>query len=122
MNKITRFQDAAEAAAQLAGDPKVAEQVRDEMGQSELVAQLVELRLSKEITQQQVAKAMGRDASTVSRIESDSDRQLQWNDIVGYANALGLQVNLLFDDCSLPVAGRIKQCVLKIDDHLKKLA
>jgi transcriptional regulator with XRE-family HTH domain len=121
----TRFKTAAEAAAHLAEDPSVEGRVNQEIKRNEIVSLLMEMRVSKGVTQEQIANSMGCDPSTVSRIESiesGNDRQLKWTDIVGYASALKLQMNILFDDESLPAAARIKQCVLKIDEDLKKLA
>jgi transcriptional regulator with XRE-family HTH domain len=118
----TKFQTVAEAAAHLAEDPAVEKRVAKEIGRNAVVSALLEVRITKGVSQEEVAKAMGRDASTVSRIESGNDRQLKLSDIIGYANALNLQVGIRLDDESLPAAVRIKQCVFKIDDDLKKLA
>lgn len=118
----TKFNGVAEAAAQLAGDPEVEKRVKQEIGRNTLVSLLLEMRVSKGLTQEDVAQAMGCDPSTVSRIESENDRALKWTDITGYAGALKVQMSVLFDDESLPASARIKQCVLKIDEDLKKLA
>lgn len=118
----TRFRDVAEAAADLAADQAVAARVNKEIQRNSIVSLLLELRVRKGLTQEQIAEAMGCDPSTVSRIESDSDRDLKWSHICGYVNALRVQMNVLIDDGSLPAADRIKQCVFKIDDDLKRLA
>jgi len=118
----TNFKNAAEAAAQLAGKPEMAEAVEREIRQSSLVSMLVEMRLDKQITQEQVAKSMGCDASKISRMESCSDSHLRLNDIMGYTDALGVQVSVMFDDSSMPTSARVKQCVGQIDKDLKKLA
>lgn len=118
----TRFKSAAEAAAHLAEDPTVEKLVKQEISRNTLVSLLLEMRIEKGLTQEQIAQSMGCDSSTVSRIESGNDRQLKWLDIVRYASALRLQMCVLFDDESLPAATRIKQCVFKIDADLKKLA
>ena len=118
----TKFKTVAEAAAHLAEDSTVEKRVKREISQNTLVSLLLEMRVEKGLTQEQIAEAIGCDASTVSRIESGNDRQLKWLDIIGYAGALKVQMSVLFDDESLPAAARIKQCVFKIDDDLKKLA
>src|ERR1700730_18657085 len=118
----SKFKSVADAAADLAGDQEVVERIKKEIRKNTLVSLLLETRVAKGITQEQVAEAMGCDASTVSRIESDNDRQLKWTHIVGYVNALKLQMSIIIDDGALPAAEKIKQCVFKIDQDLKKLA
>lgn len=118
----TKFNSVAEAAAQLAGNPEIEKKVKQEIGRNSLVSLLLEMRVSKGLTQEDMAQAMGCDASTISRIESENDRALKWTDVTGYANALKVQMSVMFDDESLPASARIKQCVLKIDEDLKKLA
>lgn len=118
----TKFKSVAEAAASLADDKSVEKQVSKEIGCNQLVSVLLDKRVTKGMTQEEVADSMGIAASTVSRIESGNDRQLKWSDIVGYANALDVRMGIFFDDESLPAAARIKQCVFKIDEDLKMLA
>lgn len=117
----TRFKNVADAAAQLAGDPEMSNRVTEEIERNELVSALLENRIAKGLTQENIASVMGVDASTVSRIESGNDRQLKWSDIAGYAGALKLRMNILLDDPSWPAAERIKQCVFKIHDDLESL-
>jgi transcriptional regulator with XRE-family HTH domain len=118
----TQFKNTADAAAHLAENPEVAQAVNREIQRNALVSLLLTMRVEKGITQEKVAESMGCDASKISRIESGNDTQLKWLDIVGYVKALHLQMSVLFDDESLPAAARIKQCVFKIDDDLRKLA
>jgi len=118
----SKFKSVADAAADLAGDQEVVERVKKEIRKNTLVSLLLETRIAKGITQEQVAQAMGCDPSTVSRIESDNDRQLKWDHIIGYVSALKLQLSIIIDDGALPAAEKIKQCVFKIDQDLKKLA
>jgi transcriptional regulator with XRE-family HTH domain len=121
MNTTTKFKTAAEAAADLAGRPEVAEAVKGETVRSQFVSLLVQMRLDKGITQEQVATSMGCDPSKISRMESGTDAQLRLSDIMGYTGALGIQAALVLDDETLPIATRIKHCVFQIDAGLKKL-
>lgn len=118
----TKFKSAAEAAAHLAENPEVEKLVRDEIGRSSVVSTLLEMRVEKGLTQEQIAESMGCDASVISRIESGNDRLLKWADITGYCGALKLGMNIMFIDSSLPAAARIQQCVLKIHEDLEILA
>src|ERR1700691_4990272 len=121
MTTKTTFNDAADAAAQLAGKPEIADCVRREIRQSALVSFLVEMRMDKGKTQEQVAESMKCDPRKISRMGSCVGSQLRLHDFVGYTTALGVQVAVMFDDSSLPVSARIKQCVIQIDKDLKKL-
>lgn len=94
----TRFDNVADAAAHLAENPEVATQVSKEIRRNAIVRTLLQMRVDKGMTQEQVAKAMGCTPSTVSRIESGGDRQLKWTDIAGYVSALDVQMHILFDD------------------------
>jgi transcriptional regulator with XRE-family HTH domain len=118
----TRFKNTADAAAHLAENPDVAPAVQQEIQRNTLVSTLLAMRIGKGLTQETIAQRMGCDPSKISRIESGNDEQLKWLDIIGYTIALQVQMSVLFDDESLPPAVRIKQCVFKIDDDLRKLA
>jgi len=120
--KTTNFGSAAEAAALLADDPSMAAKVQQQIAHNALVTALLTMRIGKGLTQEMVAQSMGCDPSKVSRLESGNDRQLKWLDILAYAKALRVDMSVTFDDSGLPAAERIKQCVFRIDDDLKKLA
>jgi transcriptional regulator with XRE-family HTH domain len=105
----------------LAEDDQVKRAVEQEIQRGALVTALVSLRIQKGKSQKQVAESMKCDPSKVSRLEGGDDDNLSWLDVVGYVNALGLEMNILLDDKSLPAAGRIKQSVFIIDAQLKKL-
>ena len=119
---MAKFKSVAEAAAALAENPKVKQSVEHEINCAGLIATLLELRVSKGLTQQQMAEAMGCDASKVSRMEAGHDFALKWADIVGYLGALNVGLHMVFEDPSLPAADRIKQHVFRIHDDLEKLA
>ncbi|EIP99436.1 putative transcriptional regulator [Opitutaceae bacterium TAV1] len=122
MSTKTNISETARAAALLADDPSVGTEVDREIRYSRVVSHLLSMRVSKGLTQEQVARAMGCDASKISRLESGNDGSLRWMDIVGYAHALNADIRLSFEDRDLPAAEKIKQCVFGIDDGLKQLA
>lgn len=117
----TKFNNVADAAAQLAEDPSVSAEVQTEVLFSSMVSVLLNMRVAKGLTQEGVAKSMGCDPSKISRLEAGNDRQLRWMDIVGYARALKVDMSVIFDDSGLPAAERIKHCVFRIDEDLEKL-
>jgi transcriptional regulator with XRE-family HTH domain len=119
---MARFKNAADAAAVLAGDPQVRQQVENENISSRVVSTLIQIRVEKGITQEQVAQKMRCDPSKISRLESGNDFSLRWADIIGYVSALGINLNMTFDDANLPAAERIKHCVFTIHANLESLA
>ncbi len=118
----TKFTSVAEAAAHLAEDPAVEKSVNDEIARNTVISALLEMRIAKGLTQEEIANKLGCDPSVISRMESDNDRQLKWEDIVAYAAALGVDICLLMEDKSLPAAARIKRLVFRIHEDLESLA
>ena len=117
-----QLKSVAETAALLAGDEQIKGKVEREILHSRMVTTLLQLRIQKGKTQKQVAEYMGCDPSKISKLEAGNDLQLKWIDIIGYLSALGVRIDILFEDPSIPVAGRIKQHVFAIDNLLRKLA
>jgi len=122
MSKKSKSSEAASLAALLAGDPAVEAKVEREIQLSTVITHLLSLRVSKGLTQEQVAQSMGCDASKVSRLEAGTDEGLKWMDMVRYSDAVGVDFRLTFEDRDLPAADRIKHCVFEIDTGLKQLA
>lgn len=112
----------AAMAAELADDPTIESDVEALTQRSRLVRTLVDIRVTKKLTQEQIAAAMHCDQSRVSRIENGYDEDITYGDMVAYANAAGCSLNLLFDDIGAPAATRIKQHVFAIQAQLNSLA
>lgn len=121
MAENLRFGSVADAAAFLAGDDAVKNLVEKEIEQSQLINSLLQLRLRKGISQKELSKSMGCDSSKISRMESGSDLQLKVGDIMQYASAIGVQMNMIFEDKTLPVAEQIKRHVFSIHAQLEQL-
>jgi transcriptional regulator with XRE-family HTH domain len=122
MSKKSKTSEAASLAALLAGDPAVEAKVEREIQFSTVVSHLLSLRVGKGLTQDQVAEAVGCDASKISRLEAGTDDNLKWMDMVRYADAVGVDIRLAFENRDMPAADRIKHCVFEIDHGLKQLA
>ena len=116
-----RFTSAGDAAAYLAGDEKVKQQVDEEICCSQLVNTLLQLRMEKGISQKELAKRIGCDPSKISRMEAGNDLQLKMGDVMQYLSALNVKMNMVFEDTSLPVAEQIKQHVFLIHEKLEEL-
>jgi len=78
----TKKNSAASAAAALADDETVAQDVQALAERSRMVRTLVEMRLQKGLTQKQIAEGMGVDQSKVSRLENGYDDELTFADAV----------------------------------------
>ena len=116
-----RFTSSGDAAASLAGDEKVKQQVDEEICCSQLVNTLLQLRMEKGISQKELAKRIGCDPSKISRMEAGNDLQLKMGDVMQYLSALNVKMNMVFEDTSLPVAEQIKQHVFLIHEKLEEL-
>jgi len=116
-----RFTSVGDAAAYLAGDEKIKQQVDEEICCSQLVNTLLQLRIEKGISQKELAKRIGCDPSKISRLEAGNDLQLKMGDVRLYLSALDVTMNLVFEDTSLPVAEQIKQHVFLIHEKLEQL-
>ena len=98
MAEKMRFKSVAEAAEFLAVDDTVKNLVQDEIDNSQIVNNLLRLRLRKGVSQKELSRSMGCDSSKISRIEAGNDVQLKIGDISQYASALGVQMNVVFED------------------------
>jgi transcriptional regulator with XRE-family HTH domain len=117
-----RFRSASDAAAFLAEDKEVGERVEREVRKTLLIQSLLHMRVEKRLTQKEIADRMGCDPSKISKMEGGNDLALRWGDVLGYLEALGVGVSMMFEDASLPAADRIKQHVFRIHDLLEELA
>jgi transcriptional regulator with XRE-family HTH domain len=120
MNRLV--DNAAKAAAILGGDPGAEQRVEALVQQGQLAMLMADARVSKGISQRQLAKKMGCSASKVCKVESAQDADLRVGDIVRYLSALGLETTVGFEDKSLPAAVQIKRSVFLIKDKLDALA
>ena len=102
-----RFTSIGDAAAYLAGDEKVKQQVDEEICCSQLVNTLLQLRIEKGISQKELAKRIGCDPSKISRLEAGNDLQLRMGDVMQYLSALNVKMNMVVEDTSLPVAKKV---------------
>ena len=98
MTENLRFKSVAEASAFLAVDDTVNNLVQEEIANSQIVNNLLRLRMRKGISQKELSKAMMCDSSKISRIEAGNDLQLKIGDVMQYASALGVEVNVTFED------------------------
>ncbi len=86
-----RYTSVGDAAASLAGDEKVKQQVDEEIRWSQIVNNLLQLRIEKGISQKELAKRIGCDPSKISRMEAGNDLQLRMGDVMQYLSPLPIE-------------------------------
>ena len=121
MNKDTKKEQVAEMARTLGCEAETAELVLEDVRARTLTRGLTLARMKHDLTQKELAARMGCSESKVCRMEAAADADLNFGDILAYANAVGLELSFLFDDTTLPNATRIKHCVCKVASMLKHL-
>ncbi|MCX6179156.1 MAG: helix-turn-helix domain-containing protein [Chlorobiales bacterium] len=121
MEKNLKFGSVADAAAFLAGDDAIKKSVEKEIEQSQIINSLLKLRMRRGISQTELSKSMGCDSSKISRMEAGNDLQLKIGDVMQYASALGVEMNMIFEDKTLPVTEQIKSHVYSIHEELEQL-
>ncbi len=82
---------------------------------------LFSLRCDHKLTQKQLAEKIGCSQSRVSKIESSYDQELTLKDLLDYANALNLQVELGYRTPSVKIVDLIKYHAFKIKAYLEQL-
>ena len=88
MAKKQRFTSVGDAAAFLTEDDAVKNEVEEEVENSRNVNKLLQLRVSKGVTQMELAGRMGCDPNKISRMEAGNDLQLKEEDVLQYLSAL----------------------------------
>ncbi len=94
MAKKRRFTSVGDAAAFLAEDDAVKKEVEEEVENSRIVNNLLQLRMSKGVTQRELAGRMGCDPGKISSMEAGNDLQLKEEDVLRYLSALGVTMSL----------------------------
>lgn len=92
MAKKQRFTSVGDAAAFLAEDDAVKSEVEEEVENSRIVNNLLQLRMSKGVTQRELAERMGCDPTKISRMEAGNDLQLKEEDVLQYLSALDVMM------------------------------
>ncbi len=116
-----RFNSVGDAAAFLCEEETVKSLVEEEIEHSLIINRLLQIRIEKEVSQKELARRMGCDPSKISRMEAGNDTQLKIGDVMHYVSALGIQMNMIFEDTTLPVAEQIKYDVFSIHEKLERL-
>ena len=115
----------AEVAAKLADNPAIAADVEKQVADSRVVMMLIRMRIDGKLSQKEISEQMGCSPSRVSKLESGTDADLKWSDIMGYLRATKTSMSILLDNSratkEMGAAIRIKQHVFEIDALLREL-
>jgi transcriptional regulator with XRE-family HTH domain len=101
-------------------EKQFAEQVKEEIEERNLIRLLIALRCKAGITQKQLSKKMHCGQSRISKIENAKDRNLSLGDILDYAGALGLNVELSLMP-EMTITEKIKMHAVQVKCLLEKL-
>jgi len=93
----------------------------DHISRRRLVSQLVSLRVSKGVTQAQLAKQMGCKQARISKLESGVDADVRASDLEAYAKATESEFTILISDRGKSLAEQIKHEAASIRATFMKL-
>ena len=79
------------------------------------------LRCEHNITQKELALKIGCTQGRVSKIESSLDEDITIKDLLGYAKALNLKLEIGYRHSSIKIVDLIKYHALKIKEYLNQL-
>ena len=98
------------------------ERTEKEIREKSLSKFLFALRCDNKLTQKQLADKIGCSQSRISKIESAYDREITVKDLLDYANALGLQLELGYRTRGVKIVDLIKFHAVKIKMYLEHLS
>ncbi len=123
--KKGRFKNTAEMIRTLSGDPKQAKRSVEEMRQRCLLDFLMAQRARQGLTQSDIAASMKCKQSRISKLENGQDNDLNIEDLSGYIEAMGFDLNMFVTKKGDGVVQLVKQHIYTIRrllDQLVKLA
>ncbi len=116
---------ASSVMAELCGDDTIVRDVAKDIAMTKIMSTLTETRVSKGMTQKDVAARIGASISKTSRLESSLDDDLRIGDIKAYMQAIGVEASVAFFDKSMSTTNQIKHYVFEIErllTHLTSIA
>jgi predicted transcriptional regulator len=98
----------SEAFRDILDDEELSESFEQQLRSRRVVKALVSLRVSKGVTQQDVADVLDCTQSRISRIENGLDADLRMSELAAYAKACNCEVAHLFSECGKSFADQIR--------------
>ncbi|MFH1863305.1 MAG: helix-turn-helix domain-containing protein [bacterium] len=116
-----KYKNVSEMIKDLSTEEAYKESVLKEIDGKKIAKFLFVLRCKHELTQKQMAKKIGCTQSRVSKIESSFDNKLSIQDLLDYAKALDLHLEIGYRHPSFKIVDLIKYHALKIKVYLTQL-
>jgi transcriptional regulator with XRE-family HTH domain len=102
-------------------DSETKELYKNAARQSRLSRMLFALRCKADMTQTEMAERLGCRQSVISRIENSTDAKLSLEDLLRYAKALDMQLNIGFCDKKATFVEQLKYHLQCLDKTIKGL-
>lgn len=116
-----KFRSVREMIEETATDQDFKEKILKELDNIRLSKFLIVLRCKNNLTQKQIAEKIGCTQSRVSKIESSYDADLSVADLIDYAKALNLKLEVGYRKPSAKIVDLIKYHANKISEYLNQL-
>jgi len=97
------------------------DRVLKEIEKSQISKFLIVLRCKHNLTQKQIAEKIGCTQSRISKIETSYDEDITIKDLIDYAKALNLKLEIGYRQPSVKIVDLIKYHALKISEYLNQL-
>lgn len=112
----------SEMIKDMSSDAAFANAVTKEIENKRIGKFLFSQRCKHDLTQKQMAEKIGCSQGRISKIESSYDRDISIGDLLDYAKALDLQLEMGYRHHSARIVDLIKYHAFKIKDYLNQLA
>lgn len=121
MTKETKATSASAFLADMFESEVDKKELQDRLVERRVVSKLAAIRAAKNVTQKDMAHAMGCTQGRISKLESGVDADLRISDIVAYAKRLDVDFTLMFSDRGKSLAQQIKSHAFSIRSAFLKL-
>jgi len=115
------YKNVKEMIRNMATEQRLKMSISKEMASTQLSKFLITLRCKNNLTQKQIAKKIGCTQSRISKIETSQDEDIRIKDLIDYAKALNLKLEIGYRHSSMKIVDLIKYHALKISEYLNQL-
>lgn len=119
---IKKYSTVSEMIKDTSSDSAFANTVAKEIENKRMVKFLFSQRCKHNLTQKQMAGKIGCSQGRISKIENSFDRDISVGDLLDYAKALDLQLEIGYRHRSARIVDLIKYHAFKIKHYLNQLA
>jgi transcriptional regulator with XRE-family HTH domain len=116
-----RYNDVLEMIKEISADSDFKNLASKEIDEKRISKFLFVLRCKANLTQKQIAEKMDCSQGRISKIESALDREICIRDLLDYAKALNLQLEIGYRHHSMKIVDLIKYHAFKIKQYLNQL-